>query len=215
MKMPIPLLLLVILGITLGAMLAPPSTDPEQRSYPCEKPQTDWEHSAYVLPYPIGASYKVNQANCSGHGHKNFWNHGYDFIMPIGSAVTASRSGVVAKTHDGCADGDGACTNLVVIRHDDGTVALYSHLTRRGVKVGIGQAIHAGELIGFSGNTGNTGGLPHLHFSVHPCDELPGIPKAGICPSRPVSFRNTGANPDGLLPLYVYAAMPVPEVGSR
>ena len=49
--------------------------------------------SLYVLPYTVGESYRVNQANCSGFGHSNFWQFGYDFVMDIGTVVTAARGG--------------------------------------------------------------------------------------------------------------------------
>ncbi|MGD8496801.1 MAG: M23 family metallopeptidase, partial [Gemmatimonadales bacterium] len=169
-------------------------------------PFDDWSSSPYVLPYPPGSAYVVNQGNCSGYGHSGFWKHGYDFIMDIGTDVTAARSGTVGWANDGCNDGNSACTNLITVIHDDGTVALYSHLTRGGVLVSPGQHVAAGDLIGRSGNTGNTGGLPHLHFSLHPCNELPGLPNAGDCPTLPVNFRNTHPNPHGPLARGTYRA---------
>lgn len=182
-----------------------PTTDDPQ---PACGPFGDWESSPYVLPYPVGRSHVVSQANCSGFGHSGFWTYGYDFIMEIGTTVTAARAGVVTVTYDGTEDGDPAGTNLITIRHDDGTVALYSHLTLGGVLVRDGQRVEADDTIGLSGNTGNTGGLPHLHFSVHPCNGLPGLPFAGSCPSRPVNFRNTDPNPEGLESRRAYRARP-------
>ncbi len=166
----------------------------------------NWQASDYLLPYPAGTSYVVNQANCSGFGHSGFWKNGYDFIMNIGTVVTASRGGTVGWANDGCSDGRRDCTNLITIIHSDSTVALYSHLTRGGVLVTPGSIVVAGDTIGLSGDTGNTGGLPHLHFSLHPCNELPGLPNAGSCPTRPVNFRNTKANPNGLIARESYLA---------
>jgi murein DD-endopeptidase MepM/ murein hydrolase activator NlpD len=182
MKSPVALFLIAVMGIALAAVFWPESDD------------------------AVGAAPKVNQANCSGHGHNNFWNHGYDFVMDIGSPVLAARDGTVGVAKAGCHDGDHQCTNLVTINHADGTVALYSHLTLGGALVKAGDAVRAGQLIGRSGETGNTGGLPHLHFSVHPCGALPGLPQAGVCPSLPVNFRNTTPNPHGLLALGAYRA---------
>ena len=167
-----------------------------------------WSESPFVLPYPPGQSYQVAQANCSGFGHSGFWKHGYDFIMPIGTVIVASRSGRVGWANDGCPDFETACTNLITLLHDDGLVSLYSHLTEGGVLVSPGQSVEAGDTIGRSGVTGNTGGLPHLHFSVHPCNRLPGLPDPGHCPSLPVNFRNTTANPEGLEPRRSYEAFP-------
>ena len=167
-----------------------------------------WQDSAYVLPYTVGERYVVNQANCSGFGHSGFWEFGYDFTMPIGTVITAARSGVVLHAQDGTEDGDRNGTNLITIEHEDGTVALYSHLTLNGVQVTIGQSVNAGDPIGLSGDTGNTGGLPHLHFSVHPCGALPGLPGTGDCPSEPANFRNTAPNPTGLNAGNSYEALP-------
>lgn len=164
--------------------------------------------SLYVLPYTVSESYRVNQANCSGFGHSDFWRYGYDFVMDIGTVITASRAGTVVHAQDGAADGDRNQTNLVTIEHEDGTVALYSHLTLNGVLVTEGQLVNAGDTIGLSGDTGNTGGLPHLHFSLHPCSDLPGLPGAGSCPSIFVNFRNTSENDNGLVAGRNYEAMP-------
>lgn len=168
----------------------------------------DWQTSLYVLPYTVGESYEVNQGNCSGFGHSDFWLYGYDFIMPIGTVITAAREGVVLHAQDGATDGDRNRTNLITVEHDDGTVALYSHLTLNGVQVTVGQSVQVGDPIGQSGDTGNTGGLPHLHFSLHPCGDLPGLPGAGTCDSIPVNFRNTDANPEGLIRRRFYEALP-------
>ncbi len=183
------------------------STEPNNSADECG-PFGNWTQSPFVLPYPVGESYVVNQANCSGEGHSGFWKHGYDFIMDIGTIVTASREGRIGWARDGCPDYQTACTNLITIIHDDGLVSVYSHLTNHGVLVSPGQMVQAGDTIGLSGVTGNTGGLPHLHFSVHPCNELPGLLNAGDCPSLPVNFRNTEPNPSGLVARRSYAAEP-------
>lgn len=166
----------------------------------------DWETSDYVLPYPPGTAYEVNQGNCSGFGHNGIFLNGYDFIMNIGTPVAAARDGVVQHTNENIPDGNRAGTNLIVIRHSDGTTALYSHLTMNGVLVEPGQEVRAGDIIGLSGDTGNTGGLPHLHFSVHVCGSLPGLAGSVNCPSMPITFRNTQANSFGLNAQVTYRA---------
>ena len=167
-----------------------------------------WQESPFVLPYTVGETYRLNQGNCSGFGHSGFWQYGYDFEMPIGTVITAARDGEVVHTQDGANDGDRARTNLITIEHADGSVALYSHLTLNGVQATVGQQVRAGDTIGLSGDTGNTGGLPHLHFSLHPCRSLPGLPGTDSCPSMPVNFRNTDANPEGLIRNRSYEALP-------
>lgn len=159
----------------------------------------DWSTSAYVLPYPVGTSYQVGQANCSGFGHSGYWKYGYDFLMPIGTPVSAARAGTVLHSVDGAQDGDPDNTNLVTIEHSDGTVALYSHLTFAGALVDAGDAVRQGQVIGLSGNTGFST-EPHLHFSLHPCGALQGLAGGDhfSCPTLPVTFRNTEPNPQGL-----------------
>ncbi|MGD8930742.1 MAG: M23 family metallopeptidase [Lysobacterales bacterium] len=191
-------------GLTSLARGFPPRPDLVRSSACGDFPA--WETSDYILPYPPGRAYRLNQGNCSGFGHSGFWRYGYDFEMPIGTTVTAARDGIVIFTNESAVDGDPNGTNLITIRHEDGTVALYSHLTQNGVLVEPGEYVRAGQEIGLSGNTGNTGGLPHLHFSLHPCASLPGLPGSVDCPSIPVTFRNTDANPHGLAPRQTHIA---------
>jgi murein DD-endopeptidase MepM/ murein hydrolase activator NlpD len=166
-------------------------------------PFPDWASSPFVLPYPAGSSYYVSQANCSSGGHQGPYQYSYDFVMPIGTKVTAARAGVVAEIRTRFRDGQSAegQSNWVKIRHEDGTIAAYSHLTEQGVLVKVGDQIVPGQLIGLSGNTGNTGGLPHLHFHVCPCSE------PVDCGTLPVTFRNTDPNPDGLQSRRKYVAL--------
>jgi murein DD-endopeptidase MepM/ murein hydrolase activator NlpD len=167
-------------------------------------PFPDWRTSPYVLPYPVGQAVFVNQANCSTGGHHGPYKYAYDFVMPIGTTVTAARDGVVAeirmKFHNG-QPGEGE-SNWIKIRHNDGTIAAYSHLTENGALVNIGDRVATGQPIGLSGNTGNTGGLPHLHFHVSTCSE------PVDCGTLPVSFRNTDPNPNGLEAKRSYLALP-------
>mgnify|MGYP000072939765 CR=1 FL=1 len=173
-------------------------------------PFSAWESSDYILPYAVNEKYKVNQSNCSGSGHSDFWLYGYDFIMDIGTPVHAMRSGVVVHTADGTADGVRSATNLLLIQHDDETVSLYSHLTNGGVLVIDGQRVIQGDLIGLSGDSGNTGGVPHLHVSLHPCKELPGLVgiSEGSCDTQPFNFSNTEANSNGLEARRDYRSLP-------
>jgi murein DD-endopeptidase MepM/ murein hydrolase activator NlpD len=79
------------------------------------------------------------------------------------------------------------CANYILIRHSDGTVANYAHLSKDGTRVKPGQVVEAGDLIGYSGNTGFTSG-PHLHFSVFKTKS--GKQRLSI----PVKFQSANAN---------------------
>jgi murein DD-endopeptidase MepM/ murein hydrolase activator NlpD len=52
---------------------------------------------------------------------------------------------------------------MVVINHYDGTQTRYGHLS--GYNCHTGQKVNAGQVIGYTGNTGRSSG-PHLHFEI-------------------------------------------------
>jgi murein DD-endopeptidase MepM/ murein hydrolase activator NlpD len=129
-------------------------------------------NAAYRLPYSDGQAYTITQAY-GGRltSHNNRENlYAVDFAMPRGTPVLSARAGVVIDSTLRHAEGgydvrflDKA--NTVAIVHEDGTVAEYAHLSQGTEVVRVGQRIAAGELLGYSGNTGYSSG-PHLHFIV-------------------------------------------------
>ncbi|MCB9133934.1 MAG: M23 family metallopeptidase [Anaerolineales bacterium] len=127
---------------------------------PCSDEYPAWQTSPYIRPYPVGENYPLYQGNCKLGGHHGVYRYSYDFLMPIGEVVTVARGGSVYEVRTGSVDGGGS-DHLVKIQHEDGTIATYSHL--HNALVAVGQVIQAGEPIARSGNTGKTGGTPHLH----------------------------------------------------
>ena len=126
--------------------------------------------SPYILPYPVGSSYRLMQGYCySEGGHRN--QLAYDFETPVGTQVIAARSGLVMQVRSDLPD-DGKQPqsgqhNHIMIKHDDGTVAFYAHLKQNSIIVKVGDYVFQGQPIAKSGNSGNTQGLPHLHFGVY------------------------------------------------
>jgi hypothetical protein len=84
---------------------------------------------------------------------------GIDFAMPEGTKLRSVVDGVVDRVYDG----SGAIGKGLSVQMPDGTRTIYGHMSE--VKSHIGDKIHAGEFLGFSGNTGNSTG-PHLHFGM-------------------------------------------------
>jgi murein DD-endopeptidase MepM/ murein hydrolase activator NlpD len=89
---------------------------------------------------------------------------GVDVGAPIGTAIYAAGSGVVART--GPATGFG---QAVYIRGYDGAVTVYGHVNQDFVRTG--QHVVTGQLIAEVGNRGHSTG-PHLHFEVHPSGRM-------------------------------------------
>jgi murein DD-endopeptidase MepM/ murein hydrolase activator NlpD len=132
------------------------------------KPFTPPAQSPYRLPYEVGSSYVMFQGNCPAHpawGH--YGKFAYDFEQPIGTPVHAMRGGTVIFTEDRYLNSDHACghENGVWIEHDDGTVADYLHFSPSSVVVVTATKVQAGDLPGFSGDSGGSD-RPHLHVEA-------------------------------------------------
>lgn len=124
--------------------------------------------AVYLLPYPSGQVFRVSQGPGGKFSHQGDSFHAVDFDMPKGTPITAARSGVVVDLESAFRSvgvNREAGGNYVLVQHDDETVAEYFHLKTDGVRVEMGQEVAAGDLLGYSGNTGCSSG-PHLHFMV-------------------------------------------------
>ncbi len=101
--------------------------------------------------YPVGST---NFTQYYWYGHRAI-----DIGLPEGNAVYASDTGTV--TYAGWNTyGYG---NLIVVNHGNGYETFYAHLSS--INVSPGQIVYQGNLIGLSGNTGNSSG-PHIHFEI-------------------------------------------------
>lgn len=88
------------------------------------------------------------------------WSRGYhtgvDFAVPVNTPIYAVADGKAANANWGKSYGIQIVQDL-----GDGSFCIYAHLSKS--NKAAGEAIAKGELIGYSGNTGNSSG-PHLHF---------------------------------------------------
>ena len=135
--------------------------------------------------YPITQRFGDTFTDPKGH-------RGIDYALPVGTPVLAAADGTVERAG---ADSTGY-GNMVLIRHtwNDGTV--YAHL--RNWAVQPGQQVKAGEIIGYSGNTGNSTGA-HLHFEYRTvCNDY----KSAIDPEifMKTSSQNQKPEPVGAVP---------------
>lgn len=120
------------------------------------------------LVMPFDGNYPITQgfgAQLTDPGLQAFYTHyglgghdGIDFGLPMGTPLYAVDDGKVTLA------GPGDYGTEVAIKHNWGQT-YYGHMTKTSVIVG--DDVHKGSLIGYSGMTGEATG-PHLHFGMKP-----------------------------------------------
>jgi len=90
------------------------------------------------------------------YGYKLRPHKGTDFAAPLGTPILATSDGVVSKSEYRGGNG-----NYVKIRHNATYDTQYLHMKSRNVKVG--DYVKQGDVIGWIGMTGNSGG-PHVCY---------------------------------------------------
>jgi murein DD-endopeptidase MepM/ murein hydrolase activator NlpD len=90
------------------------------------------------------------------YGYKVRPHKGTDFAAPIGTPIMATANGTVIESRRRGGNG-----KYVKIRHNDTYSTQYLHMSRQAVKKG--QFVKQGDVIGYVGMTGNTGG-PHVCY---------------------------------------------------
>jgi hypothetical protein len=127
----------------------------------------------YAPPYAPSKHFPIGQSYFGTYTHQKGKPDEYavDIVMPEGTPVLAARAGTVIAYRDDSNTGGASeqykeCCNYINIKHEDGTYAAYVHLKHKGVAVQLGQAVAAGTVLGYSGQTGWVS-KPHLHFMVY------------------------------------------------
>lgn len=122
--------------------------------------------AAALLPVSVAAApcpvaLPVSGEFSSGFGQRGrIFHAGVDLRAPVGTPVRAATGGTVAFAGRYYAYGI-----ILDIRHADGSVARYAHLSRIAPGLLPGAAVAAGETIGAVGRTGRTTGA-HLHIEL-------------------------------------------------
>jgi murein DD-endopeptidase MepM/ murein hydrolase activator NlpD len=123
--------------------------------------------TGWVVPVPGTPAQLFRPANNPGHD-------GVDIMLPRNTPIVAASAGQVVtvecNTSGPSCDIDGGptvrgCGWYVDIQHAGQVTTRYCHMVRR-PSVVEGQRVNAGEVIGYVGTSGNSGGT-HLHFEVH------------------------------------------------
>ena len=131
------------------------------------------QHSNPIYLFPVrGNAWQLGQGFNGAFSHQDPESrYAIDIGVDEGTPVLAARDGIVIQVEDNF-EGNGlnrerfaARGNAVRILHDDGSMAIYGHLSVDSVVVRPGSKVSAGQVLGASGNTGFSTG-PHLHFAI-------------------------------------------------
>ena len=96
------------------------------------------------------------------------WHHGEDVVAPYGTPLLAVADGTLFSV--GWNDLGGW---RLWLRDDAGNEFYYAHLSAYSPLAIAGKRVRAGDVVGFVGDSGDArGGVPHLHFEIHPVDLL-------------------------------------------
>jgi len=87
-------------------------------------------------------------------------HHGVDYGAPTGTPVRVTASGTVVS-----AAWDGGGGRTVKVRHANGYLTAYLHLSRFAAGVRAGSRVRQGDLIGYVGSTG-LATAPHLDYRI-------------------------------------------------
>jgi hypothetical protein len=155
-------------------------------------------------PGPAWADFTCGAMSYDAHDGTDFRIADLD-MLKAGIPVLAAADGKVLRTRDGMADGvyrkgtsdipeTRACGNGMIVDHGDGWTTQYCHLRKGSIAVRSGDAVKAGSLLGYIGQSGRAE-FPHVHFEVahdgKPVDPFTADP-SGAAP--PIVACGTGGN---------------------
>ena len=121
----------------------------------------------YVFPV-YGPSSYVDTYGAGRSDVSGGWHHGDDIFGSLGQPLVACANGTLFSVGWNTIGG-----NRLWLLDSQGNQFYYAHLSAYAAVAVDGAHVHAGEVIGFMGNTGDAQGTPyHLHFEIHPVSLL-------------------------------------------
>jgi len=114
-------------------------------------------------PATFGDTFGAPRADVHGG-----WHHGEDIFAPLGTPLLAVADGTIHTVGWNTIGGW-----RLWLRDEKGNEFYYAHLSAYSPLATEGRHVHAGDVIGFLGKTGDAEfSLPHLHFEIHPVSLL-------------------------------------------
>jgi murein DD-endopeptidase MepM/ murein hydrolase activator NlpD len=112
-------------------------------------------------PHSFGDSFGAPRMMGSEYEHAH---QGTDILAPFGTPLLACERGIITKMGSDVLGG-----TKLWLKGESGTYYYYAHLSAFAPDLTSGTIVEAGDIVGFVGDTGNAkGGVPHLHFEIHP-----------------------------------------------
>lgn len=126
---------------------------------------------AYYWPLPdrrtlTTANPATRQGSGGFHSRSGGGHDGIDIIAPVGTAIYADQDGQVFRV-DATSDPNGYGLQML-LGPDEKNQSRYAHLQKSLVEAG--DAVKRGQVIGYTGTSGNGGGdgfVPHLHYETY------------------------------------------------
>ncbi len=175
----------ILVGYAEVAAQAAPAGPPPQRPRPVQAkgPKGQAPEPAFGLPlvrqppvvtpkltaggyvFPVyGPSSFIDTFGAARGDVSGGWHHGDDIFAPLGAPILAVASGTVFSVGWNKVGG-----NRLWLRDGQGNLFYYAHFSAFTPLAVNGNAVNAGDVLGFVGNTGDAEGTPtHLHFEIHP-----------------------------------------------
>ncbi|HWI71444.1 MAG TPA: M23 family metallopeptidase, partial [Baekduia sp.] len=186
--------------------------------------------SLYRLPWKANTLQMVTQGNASEPTHSGGQRYAFDFKMPLLTSGYATRGGVVTLVEEKRTKQSNPKAvkywkqvtggkldlwqpgNTLLIRHQDGSTSLYTHMMPNGIVPEVGDVVERGDRITVTGATGNVTG-PHLHYHVSSTGDdenaalgntipisfevaaLPAQPVPCVVPKRGQAWLSTNSKP--------------------
>jgi len=121
--------------------------------------QRGYVFPVYGAPRLVADTFGAPRSDVSGG-----WHHGDDLFAPIGTPLLAVADGLVFSVGWNRVGGW-----RLWLRDARGNEFYYAHLSAYSPLAVDGAVVHAGDVVGYVGDTGDAEGTPsHLHFEIHP-----------------------------------------------
>lgn len=142
------------------------NVSPQQPALSQQPPPSDAGNSLLIPVAGVKAEQLTDTftaSRSSGRVH-----NAIDIMAPQGTPVLAATDGKILKFHDSVPGG----ITIYQLSADNKYILYYAHLQKRADMLKEGDVVRRGAIIGYVGDTGNSGaGNFHLHFALWPATD--------------------------------------------